>query len=1183
MDFNINNYISNLSYINKDFNSIWEEILDVVPKLTNKWRPGEANESDPLVVLLKELGIVSDKINYNTDKNVLELFPDLVTQLRTAYSVFKSMGYNPNWYRSATTEAVIVYNGGVGEKGFSDLGSEKGLPADLELFTEVCDEDATIIYTTLERVKFEAGVVARKAVPIIQGTINDFIINGNSLITADNLDSQNRLYFVQPNVAQNGIFISFDSTFANYSVELGTGDVIANSENTDTAVWKRVDNIYQYLPGSYVYKFGIDPSTGSNYIQFPDDIGTLIGEGIYIKYILSDGANGNIKRNSLTSLLVDPTNTAGTTKDNYNIINLSVTYNGADPESIEDMQRNYERVVGTFNTLVTLRDYENYIYNATNAVGENIVSNIKVSDRTNDLYTHLTYKKMTPSGSIYSESGTIYDNDTTADQSENLKPFNLRLYPLQPVKNVSTRESFNTTFNCTTAAGNPFTKEDQWVKNIINAVANAKAINYDYMENCGIPILIDCTIEGQIYLQKATSALEALEVKSNVDEAIYRNFNARQLYFGEKLNYTKLIDVIKNADPRIQYVALNPVNYTNPNDSNNNTLQEFNKKSPNFDVTVRSILSGATPFLLSEDESSAGMYSFPISWGKEDSKVDLANNVKSINPLITGFVKDTETEADTDIVVQPNETLSIITPEYITKTTYGNYLYVGLDKKEEATKILKNTPYVLNNDLYIYETKNEGEDSIYTISADTTIKFESVDDKIKSLADVDLVGNLYSLGAKNTISVIEKDETLLNNSYLTNNPNAEKSEYGIRVASNSENLFKYLLKESAIGDGYTLNIGEYLLYADGIRSNNNAPVLEVGIIGEGNTIIKTVTDLSLTNKDKDAFLIPYDINQIDTQNTSNDSFLFIDSGNLKYCLNSITSLGEGTVVDFGVDLKDLNISDFNTIQPLNGVTSIKYTPKNATAPITLSGGPYKISYALSLQVGPGLSQTLASNQKVTINKVDWNSGSITSSIPILYPGGGNPLQLTEEETANLVLINTQNAVNDANSDYFQELSDAKAPDVTINGSKPTNSQYFLFACKNTKTGNADRVRFRFIAAGTDVSSASGETAFGPLFLVKDGAKYYDSGAWKKLTNVPSSDTSLDATTTPSLFYAPEGEQSFCPLYFPDDNNIITDPTNANSFFNSNHPCNQYVLPRLNGEGGGDPLSRLTISPLSIKG
>ena len=361
MDFNINNYLTNLSYVNKDFNSIWEEILDVVPKLTDKWVPSEANESDPLVVLLKELGIVSDKLNYNIDKNTLEQFPDLLTQLRTAYSVFKSMGYNPNWYKSAVTYITIIYNGGVGDGTLSaSISPEGSVKFSLPRFTQVSDDNNTDIYTLLESADFTPGEAKRVSLIAIEGTINDFEVNGDTQIKINNLDAQNRLYFVQPNVAQNGIFISFDSKFEDISLKLTNSEQLETA-NSDTEqqgnlkTWRKVDNLYQQLPGSYVYKFGIDPSTGTNYIQFPDDIGTLIDKGIYIKYILSSGESGNIKAGTITQLYNDPnieatyapnitdsgseeteTSTTGTvTKVNFSVRNLSSTQNGTDPETIE--------------------------------------------------------------------------------------------------------------------------------------------------------------------------------------------------------------------------------------------------------------------------------------------------------------------------------------------------------------------------------------------------------------------------------------------------------------------------------------------------------------------------------------------------------------------------------------------------------------------------------------------------------------------------------------------------------------------------------------------------------------------------------------------------------------------------------------------------------------------------------
>jgi hypothetical protein len=112
-----------------------------------------------------------------------------------------------------------------------------------------------------------------------------------------------------------------------------------------------------------------------------------------VKYILSTGTQGNIKKNNINSFLeeqkveytTDNNETAQKViNDQIHIIQTSGTINGEDPETVEDAYRNYKKTVGTFNTLVTRRDYENYLYNAK--VGsDNLVSNCVVSDRTNDL------------------------------------------------------------------------------------------------------------------------------------------------------------------------------------------------------------------------------------------------------------------------------------------------------------------------------------------------------------------------------------------------------------------------------------------------------------------------------------------------------------------------------------------------------------------------------------------------------------------------------------------------------------------------------------------------------------------------------------------------------------------------------------------------------------------------------
>lgn len=76
---NTESSIANISYVNKDFQKIFPELLDTVKNLTSKWDPSISNESDPGVILLKLNAILTDKLNYNIDKNVLECFPLSVT------------------------------------------------------------------------------------------------------------------------------------------------------------------------------------------------------------------------------------------------------------------------------------------------------------------------------------------------------------------------------------------------------------------------------------------------------------------------------------------------------------------------------------------------------------------------------------------------------------------------------------------------------------------------------------------------------------------------------------------------------------------------------------------------------------------------------------------------------------------------------------------------------------------------------------------------------------------------------------------------------------------------------------------------------------------------------------------------------------------------------------------------
>lgn len=1209
MSFNIDNYISNLAYINKDFNSTWEEILETVPKLTDKWVPNEANESDPLVVLLKELGIVTDKLNYNIDKNILESFPDLLTQLRAAYSVFSSMGYVPQWYRSALLQINLIYNGGAGSIGSNDsslISREFKVPR----FTEVCDTKTNVVYTLLKDATFQTKSPSQESVLAMEGTINDLVINGNTLIDVNYLDSQNRLYFLQPNVAQNGIFISEESTFDKVNIE----DINYDSEDTtydgfnESNTWQRVTNIYQHLPGSKVFQFGIDPSTGSAYIQFPEDIGNLIQGGLYIKYILSSGESGNIKAKTISKFVTAPSiqipgsseSEAFTVTDaNFTVANAYATQNGKDPETIKEMQANYQKIVGTFNTLVTLKDYENYLYNEEDEVGRPIVSNIKVSDRTCDLYSSYKVKSLNSSAEV---------KTITAQTSTALTAYELRLYPLKKVSSVTDYNMFKKTFE--------YVENDQvegpdknFTSGLEDAVFQAKTVLHDFKKPSGAPIFLNYDLVGEIYLHKSLSKAEAVEVKENVVQAIYKNFNARELTFGKEIDYSEAVDVIKSSDPRIQYVALRPINYT----VDNATLQLFNSRNGGLDIVSRSILKGSTPWTQYENmlvywgsESgttvgssvSGGVYT--DEEGYYTKPASSQKFIKSIKPYVD--INFGSGKSIPSYTVGKNETLSIITPGYRTTTTYTNYCYMVWSGRQAG--VTADTPYKLGSgeSIRIYERRpekpNQKEYLLAELKPDTLVSCNKdyTAEEIESSKT-----KAINMSTSVAISVIEPDIEKIN-SVLT-----DKTAYarGIKIATNSQGLCEVLNSPSK--GNYTLNIGEYLLW-----TNDTEVVLEVGTIGEGNTISKEATSLGLS--------VPLLTGDSDLTKVI---FAHCDNDILTYRANTISSFGEGYTLKAEDDNSTfISSTSYNPslVFNLNGVDKIQYKNSDMNEWQTLSGKAdgevYQASLCLALTLGGDVVQDLYPNQKVKVelSRLECSeSGDLTSpykfsslkpgqtesgmtqtisgttpgsnkrfilqsTSTLLYPGGP-ALELLPVESVGCIFksLTVPEASLAAQSGFINVSSSTTIPSggglyifpaiITENGDKVV--RYYVFKSNAQNTTSLNTI--------TELNGAQ----VGQIKKLVDGAKIYkkaagEAGAYIQSQNlIPSSKSYLKLTS--DYVY----DLNYNPLYEPTNSELIENPITPASFFKDVHVCNKYVLPRLY-TGEQDPLKNLVISTLSIR-
>lgn len=577
--------VNSQSYTNKDFRDIFEEQLAVANKLSDRWDPSQSNESDPGVVLLKENAIIGDKLSYNMDTNILELFPNTVSQENIARNLFSQLGYTMSWYKAAMIELSLRY------RPKEDTSDETTIS--IPAFSQFSDADSKIIYTTIEPVIINN--IETQTVRAIQGIPELYQVNGSSVITLENLDTNNRLYFTELDIAENGIFIS-DKT---------------NSESASN-VWTKVNNLAISPLQTKIYKFGVEGNTNNCYIEFPDDISNLIGEGLEIRFMHTLGSSGNVALNTINKLYVDiplVDNDSTLTTDNLFITNSSLISRGEDPEDINSAIKNYEKTVGVFNTLVTLRDYENYIYES------NLASNVLVFDRTND--PQHTYKLK------YKASADINDirTDVVRD-AESMNAFSLKVVALNyvPINDDMNSGDYNNSFSLESA--DPL-KPLKPSSEILDYIESAKSAQHDFIglnaglesDEIGILYFINrLPLNFRILTNSTLSIAQQQELRKTILEALYKAFNAHEITFGQGIAYNDIYNTVLNSSSLIKGIFLDDFKYITSavycrgdekfiTDINNtsstsqaSTEQEINDRTKIItDIYAKSVLAGTTP------------------------------------------------------------------------------------------------------------------------------------------------------------------------------------------------------------------------------------------------------------------------------------------------------------------------------------------------------------------------------------------------------------------------------------------------------------------------------------------------------------------------------------------------------------------------------------------------------------
>ena len=621
----------NLSPTKKDFVQIWNELIEVASKITERWDPTSTNESDPGIVLLKVLTGIADKLNYNIDKNILEAYMPTAAQMESMRKLCELVGYDVKYYQSAETTVRISYTGNTTDT--SDDNDERlPEPGGLQIpkFTTITNADKDITFVTTNTVpKLITNTTPWVEVPCIEGQVSQCeSINDNNLITLSQLDDNNRYYLPEIQIAENGIFV-YNATAVTRDGEVSLAD---------GAPWTQVSNLNIHPSDTRIFKFGYDSLEGRPYLTFPDDVSSLIGDGLFIYFIRTSGQSGNISPRTLEVLEIPAgEDWADYSAEQFEVVNKDATTNGANIETISAAYNNFKKTVGTFDTLVTCRDYMNKIYSLMDMSNSPYVSNILVTDIRNDINNSITLCSCNEFGILYKETPLYSEDkslhvyrraDPVKDQENTYKliieqnpnveiplmdHFDLRLYPFKTFTQVSSgTEKLVKPYN------RSFTYTEQMNEEIKASLAELKTCAHNLttpVEGDVVAINNYLRLNALIATSNKVSTVEAEAILHNIKVALVNEFNLRNLDFGEEIPFDSILSVIENADSRIKVVSLQEPT----------VLTTYSVKERDEDGSVTSKEYG----IASTDENGKSIEISGVNYGddKKTAKGETAKNI----------------------------------------------------------------------------------------------------------------------------------------------------------------------------------------------------------------------------------------------------------------------------------------------------------------------------------------------------------------------------------------------------------------------------------------------------------------------------------------------------------------------------------------------------------------------------
>ena len=364
-----------VNYTSRDYQSILEDFKNAVPKLTDLWKPDA--EADPGMVLAKYLASVAEVLGVNTDWLANEIFAPSVSQRKNAEKIFGLIGYELGFYTAARTEVTFTNNSSTSMS--LDFGFNGNNFATLNAYNDITDQSRVLTYNILPLTNKYGATETRSRREVLTTNLNVFAdsdpvtLRPGESVTRVAIEGELRNHSVSvADVKSNNYIIKLPSQHLDTTAVWVKARASVDSTDFRPTQWIQCNSPAEFITPEPRFAVTYDNYSNAQ-IQISNYINQLENYDSYylvIYWIDCSGVIGCVGEDVLSNYLQAKGSTL--TEDQSgdlaisnlsNTVELPNTYTvtGKSPETAKEAYFNSRNYINTFDSLVTLPDYQRFL------------------------------------------------------------------------------------------------------------------------------------------------------------------------------------------------------------------------------------------------------------------------------------------------------------------------------------------------------------------------------------------------------------------------------------------------------------------------------------------------------------------------------------------------------------------------------------------------------------------------------------------------------------------------------------------------------------------------------------------------------------------------------------------------------------------------------------------------------